>query len=160
MLNSSSVSRNYEVVGILIASTLASTVEGFSPSQVISRQPFELNQLCYGVRQSRSTSTQVFMGQEGEKKGMFGNFFEELDNFIDDATSRRLGAGSAFYGKRKSSFYGDADKGKKANSKVSDPTEDYNGPSSSGYFKWIMDEETGQMKPVSRMKEKNLEKRR
>ena len=49
--------------------------------------------------------------------GLFDGFFEELDNFIDDAMSRRLGAGSAFYGKRKSSFYGDEDSGRK-----SDPT--------------------------------------
>lgn len=50
------------------------------------------------------------------------NFFEELDNFIDDATSRRLGNGAAFYGKRKSSFYGENDSGKKRDNEVADPT--------------------------------------
>ena len=50
------------------------------------------------------------------------NFFEELDNFIDDATSRRLGNGAAFYGKRKSNFYGEDDAGKKKDSNVADPT--------------------------------------
>ena len=34
------------------------------------------------------------------------NFLRELDNFADDAMGRRLGNGSKFYGKRKSSFYG------------------------------------------------------
>lgn len=62
-------------------------------------------------------------GEEGgEKKGFFANFFEELDNFIDDATSRRLGAGQAFYGKRKSSFYGADDTGKKRDNSKFDPT--------------------------------------
>jgi hypothetical protein len=53
--------------------------------------------------------------EEQPKKGFFANFFEELDAFVDDATSRRLGAGSAFYGKRKSNFYGEDDSGKKKN---------------------------------------------
>jgi hypothetical protein len=52
----------------------------------------------------------------------FGEFFEELDAFVDDATSRRLGAGAKFYGKRKSKFYGEDDKGRKQDKKVSDPT--------------------------------------
>jgi len=51
--------------------------------------------------------------QPKQKKGFFGNFFQELDNFVDDATSRRLGAGAAFYGKRKSSFYGENDSNRK-----------------------------------------------
>lgn len=48
-----------------------------------------------------------------EKKGFFANFFEELDAFVDDATSRRLGNGAQYYGKRKSSFYGKDDANKK-----------------------------------------------
>ena len=47
------------------------------------------------------------------KLNLFDKFFEELDNFIDDATSRRLGAGASFYGKRKSNFYGENDSQKK-----------------------------------------------
>jgi len=35
--------------------------------------------------------------------------------------------------------------------------EDYQGPSSSGFFKWMPDE-NGQMRPVTRMKEKTLDK--
>ena len=35
--------------------------------------------------------------------------------------------------------------------------EDYQGPTSSGFFKWMPDE-NGQMRPVTRMKEKNLER--
>lgn len=75
-----------------------------------------------------------------EKKGFFSNLLEEMDAFVDDATSRRLGAGSAFYGKRKSSFYGDEDKNKKKDNAQADPTEDYQGPSQSGYFKWMVRE--------------------
>ena len=48
-----------------------------------------------------------------KKKGFFANFFQELDAFVDDATSRRLGAGAQYYGKRKSSFYGKEDSNKK-----------------------------------------------
>ncbi|KAL3793081.1 hypothetical protein ACHAW5_003946 [Stephanodiscus triporus] len=48
-----------------------------------------------------------------KKKGFFANFFSELDAFVDDATSRRLGNGAQYYGKRKSSFYGKEDLNKK-----------------------------------------------
>lgn len=132
------------------------------------------------LAQSRSeTSLHIF--------DKIGEFFEELDAFVDDATSRRLGAGSSFYGKRKSSFYGKEDSGRKRDRKVKDPTgefeifrwdkvvistfltgpffhspgyfseqiEDYRGPTSSGFFKWMPDE-NGQLQPVTRMKEKNL----
>lgn len=102
-------------------------------------------------------STQLFA--EGEKKkGFFGNFFDELDAFVDDATNRRLGNGAAFYGKRKSSFYGEEDFMKKMDKALPDPTEDYQGPKKAGYFQWMMDEETGQMKPVTRMKRVNIER--
>ncbi|KAL7489140.1 hypothetical protein ACHAW6_014733 [Cyclotella cf. meneghiniana] len=94
-----------------------------------------------------------------EKKGFFANFFEELDAFVDDATSRRLGNGAQYYGKRKSSFYGKNDANKKKDSSVFDPTEDYRGPSNAGYFKWMMDPETGEMKPVTRLKERVIEKK-
>lgn len=36
-------------------------------------------------------------------------------------------------------------------------SEDYQGPTSSGFFKWVPDE-NGQMRPVTRMKEKVLDK--
>jgi hypothetical protein len=65
---------------------------------------------------SRSTSYPTLsMSNEGEppKKGFFQNFFEELDAFVDDATSRRLGNGAQYYGKRKSSFYGADDSNRK-----------------------------------------------
>ncbi|KAL3783247.1 hypothetical protein HJC23_001154 [Cyclotella cryptica] len=94
-----------------------------------------------------------------EKKGFFANFFEELDAFVDDATSRRLGNGAQYYGKRKSSFYGKNDPNKKRDSNVFDPTEDYRGPSNAGYFKWMADPETGEMKPVTRLKERVIEKK-
>ena len=83
------------------------------------------------------------------------NWFDELDAFIDDATSRRLGSGSAFYGKRKSNFYGTFDKNRKVNPQQPDPLEDYQGPSQSGYFTWMTDESSGEMKPVTRRKQTN-----
>ena len=96
-----------------------------------------------------------------EKKGGFfqgvQDFFEELDNFVDDATARRLGNGAAFYGKRKSSFYGENDKNRKASSQTPDPTEDYQAPSTGGYFQWVPDEE-GKMRSVTRMKKQVVER--
>ena len=93
------------------------------------------------------------------------NFFAELDAFVDDASARRLGngmrvlwnqndiflrlasylicliavlfSGAAFYGKRKSNFYGESDKMRKADRDVADPLEDYQGPTNTGMFKWV-----------------------
>ena len=93
------------------------------------------------------------------EKGFFGKFFEELDAFVDDATNRRLGNGAAFYGKRKSAFYGEEDFMKKADKNVADTTEDYNGPKKAGYFQWVQDE-NGQLRPVTRMKGKVIENKR
>jgi len=98
---------------------------------------------------------------EPKKGGLFGavgNFFEELDAFLDDATARRLGNGAAFYGKRRSNFYGKNDSMKKRDKKVFDPMEDYQGPTSSGFFKWMPDE-NGAWRPVTRMKSKVIEQR-
>jgi hypothetical protein len=105
--------------------------------------------------QQQQSKTQL---QSEKKKGFFSNFFDELDSFVDDATNRRLGNGAAFYGKRKSSFYGEEDFMKKLDNEVPDPLEDYQGPKKAGYFTWMMDEETGQMKPVTRMKKQNIER--
>jgi len=91
------------------------------------------------------------------EKGFFGKFFDELDAFVDDATNRRLGNGAAFYGKRKSTFYGEEDFMKKEDNDVEDPTEDYNGPKKAGYFQWMPDE-NGQLRPVTRMRNKNIER--
>ena len=77
---------------------------------------------------------------------------------MDDASARRLGNGAAFYGKRKSNFYGSKDKQKKANRDTPDPMEDYQGPTNTGLFVWMQDEETGEMKPVTRMKNKVIER--
>jgi hypothetical protein len=98
---------------------------------------------------------------DGEEKGGFfagfSKFFEELDAFIDDASARRLGNGAAFYGKRKSSFYGEDDTNRKKDKGMSDPTEDYQGPTSTGLFQWVQDED-GQMRPVTRGKNKIIER--
>ena len=69
-----------------------------------------------------------------KKKGFLSGFFNELDAFVDDATNRRLGNGAAFYGKRKSSFYGETDFQRKLDKDVADPMEDYQGPKKAGYF--------------------------
>lgn len=93
----------------------------------------------------------------GQKKGFIANFFDELDAFVDDATNRRLGNGAAFYGKRKSAFYGEEDFMKKDDKDIADPTEDYQGPKKAGYFQWMPDE-NGQLRPVTRLKKKNIER--
>jgi hypothetical protein len=70
---------------------------------------------------------------------------------------RRLGNGAAFYGKRKSNFYGEQDKNRKTDREQADPTEDYQGPDNAGYFQWAPDED-GQMRPVTRMKNQIVER--
>jgi hypothetical protein len=88
---------------------------------------------------------------------LFKDFFTELDKFLDDASARRLGNGAAFYGKRKSNFYGANDKNRKIDTNVPDPTEDYQAPNAGGYFQWMKDE-NGQMRPVTRMKKQVVER--
>jgi hypothetical protein len=57
-----------------------------------------------------------------------------IDNFADDAVGRRLGNGAKFYGKRKSSFYGEEDELKKKDPDAFDPEEDFTGPAGASYF--------------------------
>ena len=64
----------------------------------------------------------------------FSDFLRELDNFVDDAANRRLGNGAKFYGKRKSSFYGEDDPNRKADPNAFDREEDYTGPAGGSYF--------------------------
>ena len=85
------------------------------------------------------------------------DFFQELDNFLDDATARRLGNGAAFYGKRKSNFYGKNDKNKKSDPSRPDPLEDFQAPLNGGYFQWMPDD-NGDLRPVTRMKKKVVER--
>ena len=127
---------------LLTAAVLLASAEGFATIPSTRRQG----------------QTQLFAKDE-KKGGFFGainNFFEELDAFVDDATARRLGNGAAYYGKRKSSFYGKNDSMKKEDRNVADSSEDYM-VQSAGNYKWIQDE-NGKLRPVSRMKNKNLEK--
>jgi hypothetical protein len=124
-----------------------------STSPVVSGRRFSLSPVS--ARGSDAEDT-----EEEEKGGFFAGFkkfFEELDAFVDDASARRLGNGAAFYGKRKSNFYGDDDVNKKKDKTTADPTEDYQGPTSTGLFQWIQDED-GQMRPVTRGKNKIIER--
>ncbi len=134
-------------VAILVLLSLAVEITSFLPSIGVNARP--------------SLSHTFMSGDDEPKKGGFfgaiGNFFDELDAFVDDATSRRLGGGAAFYGKRKSSFYGESDAAKKSKKDVADPSEDYRGPANAGYFQWMRDDD-GNMVPVTRMKNKNIER--
>jgi len=47
---------------------------------------------------------------------------------------RRLGNGASFYGKRKSSFYGEDDSNRKADPVVFSEEEDWRGPGGGSYF--------------------------
>lgn len=47
---------------------------------------------------------------------------------------------------------------KKENPLRADPLEDYQGPTTAGYFQWMPDED-GQMRPVTRMKNKVIERK-
>jgi hypothetical protein len=80
--------------------------------------PQQQQQLLQNVRSTSSTTSTTL-------HGIFSDFFDELVAFVDDATSRRLGAGAAFYGKRKSKFYGEKDTGRKSDPTVADPTGKY-----------------------------------
>jgi hypothetical protein len=92
-------------LSLLVALAVASLSNGFAP------------------KTSQGRNVDVSMN------GIFdavGEFFEELDAFVDDATSRRLGAGAKFYGKRKSKFYGTDDTGRKKDKTVADPLGEQN----------------------------------
>lgn len=52
----------------------------------------------------------------------------------DDAAGRRLGNGAKFYGKRRSSFYGEEDTDRKADPDAFDAEEDWRGPQGGSYF--------------------------
>ena len=52
----------------------------------------------------------------------------------DDAAGRRLGNGAKFYGKRRSSFYGEEDANRKTDPDAFDAEEDWRGPQGGSYF--------------------------
>mmetsp|Transcript_10746 Transcript_10746/g.16394 ORF Transcript_10746/g.16394 Transcript_10746/m.16394 type:complete len:157 (+) Transcript_10746:39-509(+) len=134
---------------LLLSLLLVQSVTSFAPTTACNKR----------ATKTTTTTTSLF-ASEDKKGGLFSgvsNFFEELDAFVDDATNRRLGNGAQYYGKRKSSFYGKDDASKKKNKAVPDPTEDYQGPLKAGYFKWMVNDD-GEMKPVTRMKERNIER--
>jgi hypothetical protein len=101
------------IAAVLFVAASMQLVAAFAPSPSL----FVKSSRCQ--IQSNVMLTPLHMSKDGEEEGgggIFGgfkNFFVELDKFVDDATARRLGNGSAFYGKRKSSFYGEDDTNKK-----------------------------------------------
>lgn len=91
--------KSYTIELVLLLCIIQQTT-AFSPSHLSTRKHTPL---------SMSFNEE----EQPKKKGFFQNFFEELDAFVDDATSRRLGNGAQYYGKRKSSFYGEDDANRK-----------------------------------------------
>ena len=79
------------------------------------------------ARTSHSGATQLSMN-------FFQKMLQELDNFADDAVGRRLGNGAKFYGKRRSSFYGEDDSDRKEDPSKPDTSEDFTGPGGGSYF--------------------------
>jgi hypothetical protein len=140
---------------LVVAAVVVATANAFLPVPVGQKNAHGVA-VVVETPTATSTSTSLYgiFDKVGDK---MGEFFEDLDAFVDDATSRRLGAGAAFYGKRKSKFYGEKDIGIKSDPTVADPTEDYQGPTSTGLFMWMQDEE-GQMRPVTRGKMKVIER--
>ena len=90
---------------LAVAAASLQDIAAFSPSSL----------KAFSQRSSCQTTLPMTGEDEPQKKGFFQNFFEELDAFVDDATSRRLGNGAQYYGKRKSSFYGEGDANRKTN---------------------------------------------
>ena len=97
--------------------------------------------VCHGFFDRKPAPTPAPAPEPKEEKKGKG-FFAEMDNFIDDAFSRKLGNGAAFYGKRQSSFYGENDEMKK---KKGEKNWEFNGPKGGGYY--VLDSEG---RPVSR----------
>jgi hypothetical protein len=147
--------RLLEIISFLLVFCGCSSMAFVAPSTTNGHNP------------NKSLALTRLFGQENKGGGIggigggffkaVGDVFAELDAFVDDASARRLGNGAAFYGKRKSNFYGDQDKNKKVDRSMPDPTEDYQGPTSTGLFMWKQDE-NGQMRPVTRMKNKVIER--
>jgi hypothetical protein len=106
---------------------------------------------------NKKLNTRAASDEKNDFIGGLKEFFQELDNFLDDATARRLGNGAAFYGKRKSNFYGKQDKNRKSDPTKPDPLEDFQAPLNGGYFQWMPDE-NGDLRPVTRMKKKVVER--
>ena len=113
--------------------------------------------LPYTSARVRLTARHVSNDEKTDFFSGVKEFFQELDNFLDDATARRLGNGAAFYGKRKSNFYGKNDKNRKSDPNRPDPLEDFQAPLNGGYFQWMPDE-NGDLRPVTRMKKKVVER--
>ena len=111
---------------VAMAASMSGVVESFPMHAVYRSIRYNQSQSYFSERSNNEEEDLP------KKKGFFANFFQELDAFVDDATSRRLGNGAQYYGKRKSNFYGADDSNKKRDSVVFDPTEDYWAANGSG----------------------------
>ena len=89
---------------------------------------------------------------------IFEQFLKEVDNFVDDAVGRRLGNGANFYGKRKSSFYGEEDEMRKQDADQADAEEDYNGPAGGSFF--VLGERDEQGRPLEFLTRQEARKRK
>lgn len=135
---------------VILVALVALVVPGhaFAPTSCASRP------VALAARRGRQPEPEP----ESEPAGNpITNFFRNLDDFMDDATSRRLGKGAGFYGKRKSTFYGEADLNRKMDPRRASAEEDYQGPTNSGYFVWRKTED-GRMQPQTRLRGKAMER--
>ena len=111
-MKQASTTNNILAFLMLVTALVFANTQAFAPTQ--ERRPL------FTATTTSTSSTQ--------RNGIFdkvGEFFAELDAFVDDATSRRLGNGSKFYGKRRSNFYGEKDQDRKRDRSVADPTGEY-----------------------------------
>lgn len=77
----------------LVALCLVALAQAFVPMNKNNKAPH--------AAAARPSASQLYGSEEKKGGGFFdgvSNFFQELDNFMDDASARRLGNGAAFYG--------------------------------------------------------------
>ena len=102
---------------------VAAVALAFSPSS----PPLLSNAAARACVDPRAARTCVRMN-------FFADLLQQVDDFLDDATMRRMGNGAKFYGKRKSNFYGEDDSMRKKDPRQFDPEEDWRGPGGGSYF--------------------------
>ena len=78
---------------LLVTSSYAFVPHGQSVARRPQGQHTVVRQrvVCQGWFDNKETKMPEPVVEEPKKKGFIGGFFEELDNFVDDAMSRKLG---------------------------------------------------------------------